>query len=184
MAAAGKHVRRRELFVAMPGESEVQERHVALRREENVRRLDVAMPPARAIERVQRLGRLPRDPERGGHVEPPPGGGACFQRRAFQPRHDEVVRVALKLRVKDSYQVRMPDFGRRTGLAGEHVAGERIVLPIGAQRLQRIGGRSTVAGVYRLRAVDASPVAFADMLQQLPIAQPQYISGRIARQGM
>ena len=123
----------------MPCEAEIQERRVPLRRKKNVARLDVAVHPARLVQGVQRLGRLPGDPQHGRRIERSPCGRVGLERRAFQPRHDQELRRPLELRFQDRDQVRMGNLAAKMGLAGKHFDGHGVLLPIFVQHFDRIG---------------------------------------------
>ena len=135
----------------MPRQTEIQERRVPLRRKQNVARLDIAVHPARLVQGVQGLGRLPGDPQHGRRIEQAPRGRIGLERRAFQPGHDQELRRPLELRFQDRNQVRMRNLAANLGLAGEHFDGYGVLLPTFMQHFDRVSRRA-VDGQFTGRA--------------------------------
>ena len=117
----------------MPGEAGVEQRHVSAGRDEQVARLDVAVAPARRGQGAERLGRLPRDPQRHGHVRPPARRQPVPKRPPFEPRHHQVVRRLPQARGQHRNQVRMRDAAAHLDLAAKRLDRPRLRPPVPAE---------------------------------------------------
>ena len=88
------------------------------------------MHPARLIQGIQRLGRLPGNTQYGRRIEQAPPGRVSLERGAFQPRHDQELRRPLELRVQDRNQVWVRNLAANLGLARKHFNGHGVLLTI------------------------------------------------------
>ena len=94
-------------LVTPPRKTQVQQRHVPARR----RRTDCRASRRRADNRrhkgIQGLGRLADDPQRRRQVQQLARGQPGFERRPFQPGHDQEMRPAVATRFQHRHHVRM-----------------------------------------------------------------------------
>ena len=133
-------------FARRLGEAEVEQRRVAGRRHQDVRRLHVRVDHARRVEqRGECVGRLPRDPQRDRHIEPALFGENLREARAFELRHHDVKRRLLHARREHRQQVRVRHLAADPRLAALHLDRLRIAPPLLAQELDDVR-RAWLAG--------------------------------------
>ena len=167
------------LFIAMPRETEVQERRVTLRRKQDIARFNIAVHPTRRIQGTQGLGRLPGDPQRGRQIEQAPRGGVGLERGPFQPGHDQKPRRPIELGFQDRNQVRMRNLPPNPGLAGKYFDGLPVLLPIFMQHLDRVSSRASGGHIHGPSPIDAGPLPLSNPCRQLPSANSGFHTGSI-----
>ena len=125
-----------------------------------------------ACERIERLGRLPGDPERFRHAKLLPVGQSGRQRRPFQPGHDHQPRRLEHRRGQDRHQVRVRDALPHQRLALQQADRLLVVLPARAEHFHRVGGRPIGRRPDRPCPEDVCKASQSGKLDQLPLPYP------------
>ena len=110
-----------------PRQAEVEQLH-AVRREEHVRRLEVAVDDAARVQRGQRGQHAEADRHRLGDAQRP-APQALGERLALEQLHGDEQLAAVLADLVDLADVRMVDAGRGAGLAPEALARGLVAAP-------------------------------------------------------
>ena len=119
------------------GDAEVGDLHLALRREQHVPRLDVAVHDAVAVREVESGGDLGADPRRVHRREPALGPEEVAERLALDVLHDDEVRAVVLAVVVDADDVGVVEHRRVLRLTAEPLDEARIARELGEQHLDR-----------------------------------------------
>ena len=136
----GRHVRRRagdafdarDFGIGNQRDAEVDDAHVGILREHDVRRLDVAVDHAARMRVVQRLGALEHDLDHVVDAQQVVGPAVRGKRpRAVHVFGDDVAAAVFFARVVDGQDVRMLQHADHVRFREEHLAGDLGALVAG-----------------------------------------------------
>ena len=168
--AAGHALEPRDVGVRDQGDAEVDDAHVAVLRQQDVGRLDVAMDDAARMRVVQRLRALVDDGDDLVDRQQAAGAAVRAQRaRAVHVLGDDVAAAVLLARVEDRHDVRVLQLADHLRFAQEHAAGVAalgVVADRGVVELDR-----DVAAVERIvRQVHRAGAAAAHLVHDVVLA--------------
>src|SRR5665213_1852294 len=145
------------------GDAEVGDLYLAIARDQNVARLDVAVNDTVAMRVTEGRRDLRYQSRRMRRRERSPAAQHVGERRAVHQFHDNEVRAVVFAPVKDRHDVRMREVRRRLGFATEALDEQRV----GAEfRIQSFQGHRTIEkGV--LRPIDNGHTAAGDEVRYL-----------------
>ena len=177
--AAGDAFDAREVGVVVQRDAEVDQPEVAVRRQHQVARLDVAVDHAARMRVVQRLGALEHQRQHVVDRQQVVGARVGGERaRAVDELGDDAVVAALLARVVDRHDVRVLQHPDHVRLGEEHLARD-----LGARRVvvgrDAVGLDRDVAAVIGIvREVDGAGRAAPDLADHLVLADVLAECGR------
>ena len=168
--AAGHALEARDLGIGDQRDAEIDDAHVAILGEQDVRRLDVAVHHAARVRVVQRLCDLVDDLH--DLLDGQQAAGTAVRRqcaRAVDVLGDDVTPPLLLARIVDRHDVRVLELADHVRLAHEHAAGVAALGVVGAGGVVELDG--DVAPVERVvRQVHGAGAAAADLVHDVILA--------------
>ncbi|MBL9028546.1 MAG: hypothetical protein JNL21_40515 [Myxococcales bacterium] len=158
-------------------DAEVEQLERAVRRPEEVLRLDVGVDDARLVDDLEGVEEETADLDHALGVEPPLAAERGAHRLAVQQFHDQERRPVFgDVVVDDADDARMTDPARHEALAEEPLADLEQEAQIGVEQLDR-----PAAPVPVCRRVDARRAAHAEQPVEAPFATQELADARVER---